>query len=498
MGEVKKNFWIIFLVLVLGVNFAFGQGAYIGEKEYVPFVNKVNIGECLEYYIPNFYYYYFETTGYNDPGTFCPSSLTSNIQTPYYDYLISKNINEPPPFVPAFGKLKLKNYDFTFDSNNPVIHLSYINSSTDTLKTINKIYIFKATTTFFSGLGWTGMGKGVRYLADKDNDLIDVISNLNWQNIGSNNFRDFSGSLNIILRNFSPYINIDGSQNPQGLLYGYAIPKQDFIFIAEGLDYSNNLRRRLIQNISFTTNRYFKFISVNELSVQLSSPLGFFNPDNFDNHLQFFLFHPDNVATTTQFYIKYKDKRTGQIVYDSGWIPLNLTNPSDGSLIDLNLTNYGLDLKTILQNLRNQQKTDLILNLFLNELTLDNQNIIIYNFGINYLLGGLTLTTLTYQDWYDQVIGSFGLTSASPTPIFQKSAEFIDNTFQSFQSFITIDNDKLNNLKTSIINNLNTFISYINGFTDALGFLKYLFYGLLVFTMIEFIVKFGRLIIPFK
>jgi hypothetical protein len=133
-------------------------------------------------------------------------------------------------------------------------------------------------------------------------------------------------------------------------------------------------------------------------------------------------------------------------------------------------------------------------HLYNNTLT---EKIDLTDFSIFYVLSRPVIKFF-YSDWYNSIIGNFGLSGATPTPIFVKAGQTLDNIFQSFQSFITIDNEKLNNLKASIIDNLNTFIGYINGFTDALGFLKYLFYGLLVFTMIEFIVKFGRLIIPFK
>jgi len=495
MGKIKKNFFIIFLVLVLGVNFAFGQSAYTGEKEYIPYQNKISVS-CYEVYIKNFFYFY-HNYAYQPPYNKCPQYLTplSQINSSYIIFDSVEKIGADH----YFDKTTIKAFQFQYDNNNPLIKL-YPNteqraSTGEYITQVNKIYFFKTSTStsFVSSAGEPGL----TYYSEYPNDLIasfDVNFTFDYWDYIYPVYHSQENNLVVDLKNFDPFLNVDGSQ-----LSTSNYPKENILVIAEGITNYNHVARQLVYNfLNNTSNRYFEWILISNLSLQLVSPLGFFNPDNFDNHIKFYLFRPDNIATSTQFLIKYQDNHTGQIVYNSGWIPLNLANPPDGSLIDLNLTNYGLDLKTILQNLRSQNKTDLTLYLYLNELTLDNQNITIYNYGTNYLLGGLTPVTYTYQDWYNDIIGSFGLTSATPSPIFQKSAEFIDNTFQSFQSFITIDNDKLNNLKTSVINYLNTFIGYINGFTDALGFLKYLFYGLLVFTMIEFIVKFGRLIIPFK
>jgi hypothetical protein len=245
-------------------------------------------------------------------------------------------------------------------------------------------------------------------------------------------------------------------------------------------------------------NNVLNFYGSTKVYTNLIFPSGFnFNVNDYNNNLVFKIFSINEFNNIQNFNLEIIDDNTGQIVYNSGIKTANIAiTPFQLQEKTLYMPNYDIDLKQVLTDLRDNFKTNLKLRLVL-YLTGSGGQAIIRD-EIKLVLQGFQIVGSTYKDWYNQVIGSFGLSEATPTPIFQKSAEFIDNTFQTFQSFITIDNQKLNNLKASIINNLNTFISYINGFTDALGFLKYLFYGLLVFTMIEFIIKFGRLIIPFK
>jgi hypothetical protein len=490
MDKVKKNFWLIFLFLgvnfaifsifflFFGVNLTHAQTFYTVDKEYIPMNNVWGYpeGGCILLDILNVGFFRF----YN----FASICRRGGTQANWFMF-------------PVEPEIKFKNVVLQMTSNNPTFYVY------GDLTKITKIHILKVKNSQPQYIPDCSSGYycaptyDVYVSSTFPNDVILTIDDIDIRFLGLDAygrkvFRSYNQARVVKIYNKEFTLNTER-------FIGFMLPKETIVFLAEGVDNNNELKYGIITGIYDTTNdENLILYYYDKVGVYINFPAGMYNPDNYNNTLKFLLFRGDNMPTTTHFLIRLYSDKTGKKLYDTDWINLNLTNPPSGQEISLNLSDYNLDLKQILQNLRDNHEDLIKLYLYLNLKKTDNQDIIIYNWVYQSLLGGLIAGEFNYRDWYNSVIPSFGLSETTPTPIFVKSAEFIDNTFQSVQSFITIDNDKLNNLKTSIINNLNSVIGYINGFTDALGFLKYLFYGLLIFTMIEFIVKFGRLIIPFK
>jgi hypothetical protein len=458
MGKVKKNFFIIFLILVLGVNFAFGYEIVSSVK--IP-ASRVSVwsgnvydenNNLLTGYSVSFLYLYQVQQ----------NSIIDTIElqrktSPLFIRRVSRYPNTYIQSIDVFeailnnNVLKLNRKLGTFDFSNPDLPRLYCGSS---------YYIYPTGYHFDCSITSSGVFE-FKYITD--NPYIQTQNNYLIFKLNFSNDFDFIGGFDYL-----------------DLLYRGEPTSGNDWFTGAGL---NNL---------------LNFYGSIKIYTQLIFPSGFnFNVNDYNNNLVFKIFSVNEFNNIQNFNLEVIDDFTGQILYNSGIRTANISiTPNQLEEKTLYLPDYGIDLKQVLTDLKNNFKTNLKLRLTLYLTGSGGQAIIIDE--VNLVLQGFQVVGQTYQDWYNSIIGSFGLSEATPTPIFKKSAEFIDKTFQTFQSFITINNDKLNNLKASIIDNLNTFISYINGFTDALGFLKYLFYGLLVFTMIEFIIKFGRLIIPFK
>jgi hypothetical protein len=487
MGEVKKNLLIIFLSLILGLNFVLAQSGFYSESEYIPFLNIYGV-YCDEIYIENFFYGkdnngYCGGDFYSNYSSSSTAPFYARVSRPQYNYFV---YSAPSTF------LKVKAYSFSFNYTAPFIELYPDNTDYSNLPSkITKIYVFKNNVNSLL------YPAGYKFYAKYPDDLVAVIDDLDFRfyenYFGQLRYRDFSGANNLRFENLSRIIEVDRRTDATGWF-----PREDFVFIAEGVKEDGSPFRRVISFFNQSSDKVFKFITLNELALEIENPSGAINLDYYDNILKFKLYRTDEFSTTSQLFLRLIDNKTGRELWNSLYFTVNITNPPSGQTITINLNDYGINFKDVLIDLRNNNKNDLTFYLSAKLLNPSGVEFIIYNKTLLYLIGGFSPISYTYEDWYNDVIGSFGLSGATPTPIFVKAGEFIDKTFYVFQSFITIDNEKLNNLKSSIISTLNTLIAYVNGFTGALGFLKYLFYGLLVFTIIEFIIKFGRLIIPFK
>jgi hypothetical protein len=504
MDKVKKNFWLIFLFL--GVNFAIFSTPALAQYQKTTEINSFpmkclrqndisGIANTIDYYIPQFYYLNFRNRSANH-------QLVENPDAPDMEYWIGNSrLYNCVPFANSLkGKVNLQTFEWLYDINTR-IYLMY-----NDLQTIDKIYIFIATATPLEG------NSSLLIQADKNNDLVLTLDNLGFIYDPYGDGFPVSGAYkknvntSVFIKKNLNNIVYNGEANIGGYFrtcpYDYCnetIANQFFVMIAEGKDNNNNIARRIIKAINpGTNNNYIKFTGNTTLYTFLNYPVGSLNPNDYDNILKFSLYAPSEYQLY-KYYLEIFDNNTGKNLYTSNVYTIGNYQKNLNDVI-LNLyDDYNFDLKNELINLRNQGYTNLVIYLYVK--LIDNNNNetpFLSSAATLELIGGISRIETNYRSWYNDVISAFGLSETTPTPIFKKSAEFIDNTFRTFQSFITIDNDKLNNLKTSIINNLNSVIGYINGFTDALGFLKYLFYGLLVFTMVEFVVKFGRLIIPFK
>jgi hypothetical protein len=87
------------------------------------------------------------------------------------------------------------------------------------------------------------------------------------------------------------------------------------------------------------------------------------------------------------------------------------------------------------------------------------------------LLGGISREEYTYKDWYSDIISTFGLSGATPTPIFLKAGEFIDKLF----SFSLLPSFNLENKGKELAEKFNIFISYLKAFPLTSAFLLAIF-----------------------
>jgi hypothetical protein len=463
---------IIFLILVLGFNFVFGQGGYLIETQFYPFqnLNTYPTAYCYQLNINNFllFQHSFNDSWLNDCFGF-PASVN-------YPYERSKNIEgwwithtwRNPEF-------KVNNITKLVMAIDTWQQLELINSP---LKNIKKLYFFKGRVEPQDPSQWRPTFK---FNANYPDDLLAVF-NVDLNRVSQDYYKAYYKPSNFTLlgKEFSTPFSIDYSALP-----GENKPKESLIVIAEGYDDNNNLRRFPVDFLTPHEDSYFLVYSF-FVNVNLTHPVSVINPTNYDNHLRFSLNRSNEFTTTTHFRIKLIDKRTGYLSYDSDWVNLNLTNPPSGSQIDLDLNNYLPNFKDILINLRDTGKNELQIVLYLNELSTDNRNIVIYDIKDLNLLGGLIPTTFTYQDWYNSVIGAFGLSGATPTPIFQRAGEFIDKIF----SFTALPTFNLENKGKDLAEKFNYFYSYLK----TIPFISYLLLIILAFFTFRIAIRFIRLI----
>lgn len=109
-----------------------------------------------------------------------------------------------------------------------------------------------------------------------------------------------------------------------------------------------------------------------------------------------------------------------------------------------------------------------------------------------------TTPSITFTQFYQDNIVKFGFSSTTtPTPAFSSFGSTIDNLFNKVFMFITPDKTKIENTKIKIIENLNTFISYINGFNSQLGYFSLLFYMVILLFTFKIVIGIIKIIKPF-
>jgi hypothetical protein len=471
MGKVKKNFWLIFLVLVLSVN-----NVLAGEKFYALTIFPIVANTP--------YVYYDGYLSFMNSGWIWTQQGNTAYRNDWFRLVnggIVQKIQLADNVIGAFGYY----YDWqNFDWSN------YVDNG--------KVNLYLYDTTAGQPLlnfGW------VNFITQNEWQT-------HWYNYVMNSpFYSWNGSLNLLGWNIDYYLipltlpsnnfDVPNVYIPPNHQLNFAIKKKnsnDFLILDTWLKQPTGFD---INNWDGNLSSFIKFIGQVVYGLDLiKPPLGnqnyYWDTNDASNNFIIADIYTDNVFNNlNDVEIAIYDYQTNQLIWGfNKFIGLTLTQTRQ--TFDFSSEN----LNDIIRNATSTSIFKLVFTAHLYNNTL-TEKIDLTDFSIFYVLNR-PFIKFFYSDWYNSIIGNFGLSGATPTPIFVKAGQTLDNIFQTFQSFITIDNEKLNNLKASIIDNLNTFIGYINGFTDALGFLKYLFYGLLVFTMIEFIVKFGRLIIPFK
>jgi len=453
MGKVKKNFFIIFLVLVLSVNFAsagekFYSQAIFSTTFYTPAIALIN-NNTISFHNPT----------YNDAGAdtikLINGGVVNKIQFTQNYFYIGGNLTYWQYYI-VNNKVHLWLYDQT--SQQPLLDFGWVNID----------YVSPLYTYYYR---W--FSPGSYQYEGPTNAILSLITlpTTNWDI--PNVYFPANHNLSWVL------------QNPVSQIFLKASVYYPFPSNINATNWNGDL------------SVFIKFIGQVVYGLDLiKPPYGNQNyywdvNDASNNTINTNIYTDSIYNNLNDVDIGIYDYQTNQLIWGYNKF-IGRTIAQVQQSFDFSNEN----LNNIIKNATSTSIFKLVFTAHLYDNTLQNK-IDLTDYSIFYVLGKPIIKFL-YSDWYNNIIGNFGLSGATPTPLFIKAGENLDNTFQTFQSFITIDNDKLNNLKTSVINNLNTFIGYINGFTNALGFLKYLFYGLLVFTMIEFIVKFGRLIIPFK
>jgi hypothetical protein len=473
MGKVKKNFFIIFLVLVLGVN-----NVLAGERFYTLAVFNGYADTPYVYWSGG--YLSFMNTGY-----VCPQSGTCVYRNDNFKLVsggMVQKIQFPSNVIGAFGDYSYwQNFDWSYVVNGKVNLFLYDTTSQQPL--LNFGWVDFITQNQWQTQWYNfSMGGYPFYSWSSGN-----ISSIGW----NNNY--YLLPLTLPSNNF----NVPNVYIPFNHKLNFAIKKpntNDYLILDTWLKQPTGFN---ISTWNGDLSVFIKFIGQNVYGLDLiKPPFGnqnyFWDTNDASNNFIIADIYTDNVyKNLNNVEIAIYDYQTNRLIWGYNKF-IGLTLAQVRQTFDFSSQN----LNDIIRNATSTSIFKLVFTAHLYNNTL-TEKISLSDYSIFYVLGRPIIRFL-YSDWYNSIIGNFGLSGATPTPIFVRAGQTLDNIFQTFQSFITIDNDKLNNLKASIINNLNSFIAYINGFSDALGFLKYLFYGLLIFTMIEFIVKFGRLIIPFK
>jgi hypothetical protein len=482
---MKKYFIIIviFSLLFIGFKFSFAQYQITTEfnnffTNVCPYRTNINLGNInkFDYYIPQFYYYHFQN--FNDYWDF----LINNPDAPYKDYASdtpycnSWGCYNCVPFFGLSGNLTLQKLNWLYDDNTLIYLID------NTLQTINKIYVFKATTTLTDG-NWSAIIQ-----ADKDNDLITTLDNLNFTYDANTGAYRYFGQVQLIQKSLNniPY---NGTPNIYGQLYPYwslTIPNQMIVLIAEGLDNNNNVVRKLVKSITVGVDNFFEIIASTPLYITLDYPVGSLNPDNYNNILRFSLYTPN--YSLYQFYLEIIDNNTGKTLYTSNLYNIN-NYSQNGNEITLDLyNNYNFNLKSVLQNIRNQAYNNIQINLYVKVVDNNNNQYLLSSASSLELVGGVIPSpeSFNYKNWYNNIIGDFGLSNATPTSIFIKAGEFIDNLFNVslLPTFDIEDKGK------ELANKFNTFLSYMK----AIPFVSTLILVVLGFFAFRFAYKFLKYI----
>jgi hypothetical protein len=449
MGKVKKNFWLIFLVLLLGVN-----NVLAGERFYALTIFPAVADTPYTIFSLGDQVSFMNNFRLINGGIVQKIQFNSN---QFYLIVLDWQVNDVLSYVNN-GKVHLILYDYT--ANAPLLDFGLVD--------------------------WQGFWGGwnvIRYWYSQGN-----ISGDDWY--GSS----LAYSIITLPSNHFDVPNVFFPSNHTLIFALKNFSNDTYFFFSPAFGFPQGITAYTWDgNLSV----FIKFIGQLVYGLDLiKPPFGnqnyYWDTNDASNNFIIADIYSDNVYNNlNDIDIAIYDYQTNQLIWGFNKF-IGLTLAQNRITFDFSSEN----LNDIIRNATSTSIFKLVFTAHLYNNTL-TEKIDLTDFSIFYRLS-LPVIKFFYSDWYNSIIGNFGLSGATPTPIFVKAGQTLDNIFQTFQTFITIDNEKLNNLKASIIDNLNTFISYINGFTDALGFLKYLFYGLLVFTMIEFIVKFGRLIIPFK
>jgi hypothetical protein len=477
-----KKIIVLTLIFLLTFNTALAQYRISGELNKFGFLKGCfpydgwEGDKKADYYIKNFYYLSFRENVNDTP-------IITNPLAPYKEYIyFTSNYNYIclPIFNFLFGKIKLNKFLWRFDNTSRIVLFD------GELQEINKIYVYKGKIKPLSHLA-------TLIEADGSKDLVTTIENLNFTFYNSSTIRIglfhyvplyfyFSPSPNTfnIEKNLNN-ISLDGTMNIYGsYLFGYnpdfafppypnpnnfTKPNEMLIFIAEGKTANNNIKRKLVANIETGEYNYLKFLYYSDLFIFIEAPTGAFNPNDYDNKLIFKLYAPEGY-NLYKWWLEIIDNNTGKNLYTSN--VFNFTNYDisyDKVVLDLS---YYFNLKQVLINIRNQGYSNLQLNLYVklkdNE---DNETPYLSSATTLELLGGISRGEFTYKDWYSDIIATFGLSGATPTPIFIKAGEFIDKLF-SFSLLPTFD---IENVGKNLAEKFNVFISYLKAFPFTSAFL---------------------------
>ena len=99
-------------------------------------------------------------------------------------------------------------------------------------------------------------------------------------------------------------------------------------------------------------------------------------------------------------------------------------------------------------------------------------------------LEGIPIPIINFSSWYDKIIGSFGLSGATPTEIFKKAGSFIDDLF----SFSYIYPFSTTSKGTELAEKFNDFLSYIKAI-PILSTLIFTIFAFLSFRLIYSVIK---------
>jgi hypothetical protein len=259
----------------------------------------------------------------------------------------------------------------------------------------------------------------------------------------------------------------------------------------EALNIFNNLTGSGIANYTFPNLTG----SVSEEALGLF----FYNADNNDFLTPFFdCGSPSNSSSSPEIYnanrLKIEVFSCGLISGQSYQLRFALVNITDDDVIFQDINNFltGDFNYSHIFTLENNKLYKVIYNLY-------RGGVLVYDREVYFRVNQITSPVITYNKFYQSKIGGFGLpTSTTPTPAFASFGSLIDKIFNPVSLFLIPDKSKINNLKTSIIDNINNFIGYISGFNSQLGYFSVLFYGLIIFIVIEVVVKMYKLLSPFK
>jgi hypothetical protein len=255
----------------------------------------------------------------------------------------------------------------------------------------------------------------------------------------------------------------------------------------------------LLNNLTGSGIVQYKFPAFSGAVSEESLGLFFYNADNNSALLPFYdCGSPSNSSTTPETYnanrLKIEVFSCGLISGQSYQLKFALINTTDNDILFQDFQNY----------LTGDFKYSQVFTLETNKLYkvlywLYRGGVLVYMREVWFQVSQITSPFLTFTQFYQSKITGFGLpSSTTPTPAFASFGSFIDKIFNPVNLFLTPDKNKIDNLKNSIIQNINNFIGYISGFNNQLGYFSLLFYGLIIFLVIEVVVKMYKLISPFK